>query len=104
MPLVEIVYDKKTDPAQVAKGAAFCSAISRFPLPVKSTPGFLVNRVLSGYMAKAMSMHLERGIPIEILDKAATSFGMPMGPGRTGGYRWSRCMHESCNHAGWRVD
>jgi 3-hydroxyacyl-CoA dehydrogenase/enoyl-CoA hydratase/3-hydroxybutyryl-CoA epimerase len=31
-------------------------------------------------MAKAMSMHLERGIPIEILDKAATSFGMPMGP------------------------
>ena len=80
MPLVEIVYDKKTDPAQVAKGAAFCSAISRFPLPVKSTPGFLVNRVLSGYMAKAMSMHLERGIPIEILDKAATSFGMPMGP------------------------
>ena len=80
MPLVEIVYDKKTDPAQVAKGAAFCGAISRFPLPVKSTPGFLVNRVLSGYMAKAMSMHLERGIPIEILDKAATTFGMPMGP------------------------
>ena len=80
MPLVEIVYDKKTDATQVAKGAAFCSAISRFPLPVKSTPGFLVNRVLSGYMAKAMSMHLDRGIPIEILDKAATSFGMPMGP------------------------
>ena len=80
MPLVEIVYDEKTDPAQVAKGAAFCSTISRFPLPVKSTPGFLVNRVLSGYMAKAMSMHLERGIPIDILDKAATSFGMPMGP------------------------
>ena len=80
MPLVEIVYDEKTDAKQVAKGAAFCSVISRFPLPVKSTPGFLVNRVLSGYMAKAMSMHLERGIPIDILDKAATSFGMPMGP------------------------
>lgn len=80
MPLVEIVYDEKTDASQVTRGAAFCSAISRFPLPVKSTPGFLVNRVLSGYMAKAMSMHLERGIPIEILDKAATSFGMPMGP------------------------
>jgi len=27
-----------------------------------------------------MSMHIEREIPIEILDKAATSFGMPMGP------------------------
>ncbi len=80
MPLVEIVYDKKTDAGEVAKGAAFCGAIKRFPLPVKSTPGFLVNRVLSGYMARAMSMHMERNIPIEVLDKAATSFGMPMGP------------------------
>jgi 3-hydroxyacyl-CoA dehydrogenase/enoyl-CoA hydratase/3-hydroxybutyryl-CoA epimerase len=80
MPLVEVVYDEKTDAGQVARGAAFCGVINRFPLPVKSTPGFLVNRVLSGYMAKAMSMHLERGIPIEVLDKAATSFGMPMGP------------------------
>jgi len=80
MPLVEVVYDEKSDAGQVAKGAAFCGAINRFPLPVKSSPGFLVNRVLSGYMAKAMNMHLERGIPIEVLDKAATSFGMPMGP------------------------
>ncbi len=80
MPLVEVVYDTITDATQVAKGAAFCAAINRFPLPVKSTPGFLVNRVLSGYMAKAMSMHLEQNIPIEVLDKAAQSFGMPMGP------------------------
>jgi len=80
MPLVEIVYDKNTDAGQVAKSAAFCSVINGFPLPVKSSPGFLVNRVLSGYMARAMSMHLEREIPIEVLDKAAKSFGMPMGP------------------------
>jgi 3-hydroxyacyl-CoA dehydrogenase/enoyl-CoA hydratase/3-hydroxybutyryl-CoA epimerase len=80
MPLVEVVYDAQTDSDQVAKGAAFCSRINRFPLPVKSSPGFLVNRVLAGYMAKAMSMHLEREIPIEVLDKAAKSFGMPMGP------------------------
>ena len=80
MPLIEVVYDKKTDAAQVARGAAFCGLIKRFPLPVKSTPGFLVNRVLSGYMARAMRMHMERDIPIEVLDKAATSFGMPMGP------------------------
>ncbi len=80
MPLVEVVYDETSDAAQVARGAAFCGALNRFPLPVKSSPGFLVNRVLAGYMAKAMSMHLEKGIPIEILDKAATSFGMPMGP------------------------
>lgn len=80
MPLVEVVYDEQSDPKQVAKGSAFCGAINRFPLPVKSTPGFLVNRVLSGYMARAMTLHLEREIPIEVLDKAAKSFGMPMGP------------------------
>jgi len=80
MPLVEVVYDEKTDASQIGKGAAFCSAINRFPLPVKSTPGFLVNRVLSGYMAKAMSMHIERKIPFAVLDQAAKSFGMPMGP------------------------
>ncbi|MCP4047749.1 MAG: hypothetical protein GY732_17385 [Gammaproteobacteria bacterium] len=80
MPLVEVVYDEKSDPEQVAKGAAFCGTINRFPLPVKSSPGFLVNRVLAPYMARAMNMHLERSIPIEVLDKAAKNFGMPMGP------------------------
>lgn len=80
MPLVEVVYDGKSDAGQVARAAAFCGAINRFPLPVRSSPGFLVNRVLSGYMAKAMNLQVERDIPIEILDKAATSFGMPMGP------------------------
>ncbi len=80
MPLVEVVHDKQTDAGQVSRGAAFCGRINRFPIPVKSTPGFLVNRVLSGYMAKAMSMHLQQKIPIAILDQAAKSFGMPMGP------------------------
>jgi 3-hydroxyacyl-CoA dehydrogenase/enoyl-CoA hydratase/3-hydroxybutyryl-CoA epimerase len=80
MPLVEVVYDASTDQEQVARAAAFCSAISRFPLPVKSSPGFLVNRVLAAYMQQAMAMHQQREIPIEVLDKAAKSFGMPMGP------------------------
>ncbi|MGD9265338.1 MAG: 3-hydroxyacyl-CoA dehydrogenase NAD-binding domain-containing protein, partial [Lysobacterales bacterium] len=80
MPLVEVVHDEATDQEQVLRAAAFCSAISRFPLPVKSSPGFLVNRVLAAYMTQAMALHLERNIPIEVLDKAAKSFGMPMGP------------------------
>ena len=80
MPLIEVVYDEKTDAGQIARGAAFCGLIKRFPLPVKSAPGFLVNRVLSGYMANAMRMHMEQKIPIEVLDQAAKSFGMPMGP------------------------
>ena len=80
MPLVEVVHDENTDPIQIERGAAFCGQIDRFPLPVKSKPGFLVNRVLSPYMLAAMQIHRSRKVPMEALDKAATDFGMPMGP------------------------
>ncbi len=80
MPLVEVVSDSHTDSTEVAHGAAFCSQINRFPLPVESSPGFLVNRVLAPYMQKALQIHRERGVSKEALDQAATDFGMPMGP------------------------
>jgi 3-hydroxyacyl-CoA dehydrogenase/enoyl-CoA hydratase/3-hydroxybutyryl-CoA epimerase len=80
MPLVEVVSDAHTDAGVVAQGAAFCVQINRFPLPVRSSPGFLVNRVLAPYMQKALQIHRERGVSKEALDLAATDFGMPMGP------------------------
>ena len=40
---------------EVKKGAAFVTAIDKFPLVVKSVPGFLVNRVLAPYMMGACS-------------------------------------------------
>jgi 3-hydroxyacyl-CoA dehydrogenase/enoyl-CoA hydratase/3-hydroxybutyryl-CoA epimerase len=80
MPLVEVVYDKKTAADEIDRGAAFCNQINRFPLPVLSSPGFLVNRVLARYMLKAFQIHRERGVPKEAIDKAAEKFGMPMGP------------------------
>lgn len=79
MPLVEVVYGPDTDIVYRQKGAAFCQQISRFPLPVKSSPGFLVNRVLAPYMMTALQLHQE-GVPAEALDAAAEAFGMPMGP------------------------
>lgn len=80
MPLVEVVYGKETDHDQIKRGGAFCGQINRFPLPVKSSPGFLVNRVLAPYMRKAMQIHQQQSVPIEALDAAARDFGMPMGP------------------------
>jgi len=79
MPLVEIIRSEQTDAEQVKKAAAFCGQINRFPLVVKSSPGFLVNRVLGPYMMTALRMHLE-GTPAEAVDAAAEAFGMPMGP------------------------
>lgn len=79
MPLVEVVHGEQTDHSWTVRGAAFCSQINRFPLRTKSSPGFLVNRVLAPYLMEAISMKLE-GIDKEIIDAAAIRFGMPMGP------------------------
>jgi 3-hydroxyacyl-CoA dehydrogenase/enoyl-CoA hydratase/3-hydroxybutyryl-CoA epimerase len=79
MPLVEVVYAPDTDQQVVSRGNAFCGQINRFPVPVKSNPGFLVNRVLAPYMLEAMKMYNE-GMSKEAIDAAALDFGMPMGP------------------------
>lgn len=79
MPLIEIVTCEVTDKEIAARTAAFATQIDRLPLPVKSGPGFLVNRILMPYMLEAVRIH-EEGVPATVIDKAAKDFGMPMGP------------------------
>ncbi len=79
MQLVEVVRGKDTSANAIARAAAFAGAIRRLPLPVASSPGFLVNRILMPYLIEALIMENE-GIPKEEIDGAAKDFGMPMGP------------------------
>jgi 3-hydroxyacyl-CoA dehydrogenase/enoyl-CoA hydratase/3-hydroxybutyryl-CoA epimerase len=79
MMLVEIVEGPQTSAEAMQRGMAFTRAIDKLPLPCKSAPGFLVNRVLTPYLAEAMLM-LDEGLSAETLDAAAKDFGMPMGP------------------------
>jgi 3-hydroxyacyl-CoA dehydrogenase/enoyl-CoA hydratase/3-hydroxybutyryl-CoA epimerase len=79
MMLVEVVAGRDSDPAAVARGAAFVRTIDKLPLPVKSAPGFLVNRVLAPYLMTAMRC-VDEGVAPEAVDAAAVAFGMPMGP------------------------
>jgi 3-hydroxyacyl-CoA dehydrogenase/enoyl-CoA hydratase/3-hydroxybutyryl-CoA epimerase len=79
MPLVEVVRGAQSEAEQVAKGCIFVTSVDKFPLIVKSNPGFLVNRVLAPYMLSALQ-RLERGEAKEKIDAAACAFGMPMGP------------------------
>lgn len=79
MPLVEVVRGAQSREDDVKRGAAFVTAIDKFPLITKSVPGFLVNRVLTPYMFGAMK-RLEEGEDKERIDEAARAFGMPMGP------------------------
>ena len=79
MPLVEVVKGPNSREEVVRQGCAFVTAINKFPLITKSTPGFLVNRVLAPYMFDAMR-RVEDGQPKAKIDAAAEKFGMPMGP------------------------
>ncbi len=79
MQLVEIVHGRDTDSAVVAQATRFARQIDRLPLPVKSSPGFLVNRILMPYLLEAVLLESE-GVPAEVIDHAAVAFGMPMGP------------------------
>jgi 3-hydroxyacyl-CoA dehydrogenase/enoyl-CoA hydratase/3-hydroxybutyryl-CoA epimerase len=79
MPLVEVVRGAGSREEEIRKGCGFVSSIDKLPLIVKSSPGFLVNRVLGPYLQEAMA-RLDRGVKRETIDEAAKAFGMPMGP------------------------
>jgi 3-hydroxyacyl-CoA dehydrogenase/enoyl-CoA hydratase/3-hydroxybutyryl-CoA epimerase len=79
MMLVEIVNGESTAAEVSAHAMTFTRQIDRLPLPVTSTPGFLVNRILMPYLMEAVVLEAE-GVPAMLIDKAATDFGMPMGP------------------------
>jgi len=79
MPLVEVIRSEKTDAHCVEKGMSFVRSLEKLPLPVKSSPGFLVNRILMPYLIESMLL-VEAGVSANAIDAAAVEFGMPMGP------------------------
>lgn len=79
MPLVEIIRGSSTDEITMNRAINLARRIDKLPLPCRSSPGFLVNRVLVPYMFEAMHAAQE-GVSKEIIDRAAMDFGMPVGP------------------------
>jgi 3-hydroxyacyl-CoA dehydrogenase/enoyl-CoA hydratase/3-hydroxybutyryl-CoA epimerase len=79
LPLVEVIRCDDTEQEALDSGFAFVKGIGKYPLACKSSPGFVVNRVLAPYMAEAMRL-AESGVPLGAIDQAAEEFGMPMGP------------------------
>jgi 3-hydroxyacyl-CoA dehydrogenase/enoyl-CoA hydratase/3-hydroxybutyryl-CoA epimerase len=79
LQLVEVVSGAGTSEDMRRKALAFVRQIDKLPLPVKDSPGFLVNRVLGPYMQNAFRL-LDEGVKPETIDAAMEEFGMPMGP------------------------
>jgi 3-hydroxyacyl-CoA dehydrogenase/enoyl-CoA hydratase/carnithine racemase len=85
MQLVEVVRAPFTSDIALAQACSLAKRLGKFPLVVRDGPGFLVNRILSRYLAEAVIM-VGEGIPIRRIDTIAKNFGMavdsghPMGP------------------------
>jgi 3-hydroxyacyl-CoA dehydrogenase / enoyl-CoA hydratase / 3-hydroxybutyryl-CoA epimerase len=79
MPLVEVIQSTRTRPEVVQAGTVFSRKLDKLPLPCRSAPGFVVNRVLMPYLNEAMFI-AEEGVALAHIDAAAEAFGMPMGP------------------------
>lgn len=79
MELVEVIRGAATSDETVATIVALAKRIRKTPIVVRDCAGFLVNRVLFPYMNEALLL-LQEGVPMDTIDKAATTFGMPVGP------------------------
>jgi len=79
MPLIEIVHAEDTETSAVQAATAFARRLDKLPVPCRSAPGFMVNRVLTPYLNEAMYAAQE-GVPLAAIDRTAVRFGMPMGP------------------------
>jgi 3-hydroxyacyl-CoA dehydrogenase/enoyl-CoA hydratase/3-hydroxybutyryl-CoA epimerase len=79
MQLVEIVQGSGTLPQPLQSALWFTRQLDKLPLPCKSSPGFVVNRILMPYINEAL-FALAEGIAPDVIDRVGTRFGMPMGP------------------------
>jgi 3-hydroxyacyl-CoA dehydrogenase/enoyl-CoA hydratase/3-hydroxybutyryl-CoA epimerase/3-hydroxyacyl-CoA dehydrogenase/enoyl-CoA hydratase/3-hydroxybutyryl-CoA epimerase/enoyl-CoA isomerase len=79
MQLVEVIRGEKTSDQTTVTLVALAKKLGKTPIVVKDCPGFLVNRILFPYLNEAMVL-LEEGAEPRAIDKAASEFGMPMGP------------------------
>jgi 3-hydroxyacyl-CoA dehydrogenase / enoyl-CoA hydratase / 3-hydroxybutyryl-CoA epimerase len=79
MPLVEVVRGAATNATTVATLVRVVRQLGKVPLVTGEGPGFVVNRILFPYFDEAIRLATE-GVPVELIDREAKRFGMPMGP------------------------
>jgi 3-hydroxyacyl-CoA dehydrogenase / enoyl-CoA hydratase / 3-hydroxybutyryl-CoA epimerase / enoyl-CoA isomerase len=79
MQLVEVIRGERTADETVATLVALAKRIGKTPIVVRDCPGFLVNRILFPYINESLVL-LQEGASPRAVDRAATAFGMPMGP------------------------
>jgi 3-hydroxyacyl-CoA dehydrogenase/enoyl-CoA hydratase/carnithine racemase len=79
MPLLEVVSAAETDDVALATVWTVGEQLRKRPILVNDAPGFVVNRVLTR-MTRVIMDAIEHGTPVEEVDEAVMSLGMPMAP------------------------
>ena len=79
MALVELVLSRHTAAGAADRALAFVKTIGKSPVICRSSPGFLVTRVLFFYLNEAVKLW-EQGVTTAAADSAMREFGWPMGP------------------------
>ncbi len=79
MPLVEVIRGEQTDDTTVATIFHLARKLSKNPIIVKDSPGFLVNRILGVYLNEACLL-ADEGYDYQWIDEQLEEFGMPVGP------------------------
>ena len=79
MPLLEVVHADETSDVALATVWAVGEQLRKRPILVEDAPGFVVNRVLTR-MTRVIMDAVEHGTPVDDVDEAVMSLGMPMAP------------------------
>jgi 3-hydroxyacyl-CoA dehydrogenase/enoyl-CoA hydratase/carnithine racemase len=79
MPLLEVVRAAESSDEALATAWAVGERLRKRPILVADAPGFVVNRVLTR-MTRVIMDAVEHGTPVEEVDEAVMSLGMPMAP------------------------
>ena len=79
MPLVEVVLGPATTRETAERALAFTRTLGKTAVVCRSSPGFLVTRVLFFYLNEACRLR-EEGVPAAAIDGAMRDWGWPMGP------------------------
>ncbi|HPF21792.1 MAG TPA: 3-hydroxybutyryl-CoA dehydrogenase [Syntrophomonas sp.] len=81
MKLVEVIPGVETSKATVETVVELSSKIAKEPVPIKESPGFIVNRILIPYINEAAILYQEGVASAAEIDKAMKlGANMPMGP------------------------
>jgi len=81
MLLVELIISPKTSVETAERALALIKALGKTPVICRSSPGFLVTRVLFFYLNAAVRLW-EEGMSTATIDAGLRDFGWPMGPMR----------------------